>query len=224
MNEPTSDKAAQPTGPGFVCLDSMVLIHFNRAGCLDVLGSWFGPRAFTAQVVTEVELRDSAGRHPENAAILSAEWLEPVAVDDIEDIRLVAELRRRWGSSGNKDRGEADIIALCRRHGWTAITDDEVGRKAAGECGVSRVYMLTAIIAAASSGLIAPTEAWNLHCSIERRRRMAVLSPDDAHKPVFMACINQLKKVDERQGNPEWPMILAVHGLDDVVVRTRRNM
>lgn len=74
MDDPTCDKAAESAGPGFVGLDSMVLIHFNRVGRLDLLGRWFGPRVFTAQVVTELELRGSVGQHPENAAILATIW------------------------------------------------------------------------------------------------------------------------------------------------------
>lgn len=217
------DTVALPTGPGFVCLDAMVLIHFNRVGRLKVLRDWLGPRVFTANVITEQELRRGLPRHPENRAILDSEWLFPVPVDEMEDIALVASLRRRWGSKDDQDRGEAEVVALCARYGWTAIMDDEVGRKAAKEHTVPCVYMLTTVLAAASCGLITPAEAWRLHCSIERERKRAVLSAGESHRPVFMKCVEQFTRVGEKLGDRRWPEILAMKGLDDLVIWTRRN-
>lgn len=224
MEAPGRDIVALSKGPGFVCLDAMVLIHLNRVRRLDVLREWFGPRVFTANVIVEQELRGTLDRHPENKAILDSKWLSSVPVDDIEDIQLVAHLRRRWGSKDDRDRGEAEVIALCRRYGWTAVMDDEVGRKAAKEYGVPRVYILTTILAAASCGLVSPEEAWKLHCSIERERRRAVLSAGESHKPVFMKCIEHFTRVGEKMGDRRWPDILAQSGLDDLVIWTRRNM
>jgi predicted nucleic acid-binding protein len=217
------DIVALSTGPGFVCLDAMVPIHFNRVGRLEVLGDWFGPRVFTANVIMEQELRAALPRHPENRAILESDWLLSVPVDEIEDIQLVASLRRRWGSKDDEDRGEAEVVALCRRYGWTAIMDDDVGRKAAKEHGVPCVYMLTVILAAASCGLITPGEAWKLHYSIEQERRRAVLTAQDCHRPVFMHCIEHFTRVSEKRGNLHWPEILATKGLDDLVLWTRRK-
>ena len=202
----------------------MVLIHFNKVGHLDLLEKWLGPQVFTANVITEQELRRGLAHHPENRAILDADWLVPVSVDEMDDIALVASLRRRWGSKDDRDRGEAEVVALCARYGWTAIMDDEVGRRAAKPQGIACVYMLTAIIAASAAGLLAPDEAWKLHSSIERERRMAILSPDEVHRPVFMKCIEQFRRVAERQRNPEWPRILSLHGLDDLVIATRKSM
>jgi hypothetical protein len=85
------------------------------------------------------------------------------------------------------------------------------------------VYMLTTMVAAASCGLVPSAEAWKLHCSIERERRRAVLSADEVHRPVFMKCIEHFTRVGAKVGNPPWPEILAVKGLDDIVTWTRRN-
>jgi predicted nucleic acid-binding protein len=217
------DIVALSTGPGFVCLDAMVPIHFNRVRRLELLGQWFGPRVFTSNVIMEEELRGALARHPENRAIAETEWLVSVPVDEIEDIELVASLRKRWGSKDGEDRGEAEVIALCKRYGWTAIMDDDVGRKAAKEYGVPCVYMLTTIIAAASCGLITPTEAWQLHCSVKGGQRGAALTSDDCHKLVFMECIKRFARIGEKFGNPRWPEILAIKGLDDLVIWTRNN-
>jgi predicted nucleic acid-binding protein len=220
---PGKDMVALSTGPGFVCLDAMVLIHFNRVSRLEVLAELFGPIVFTANVIMEQELRGKLRRHPENKAILDSDWLVSVPVDEIEDIQLVASLRGRWGSKDDQDRGEAEVVALCRRYGWTAVTDDDVGRKAATDHGVPRVYMLTVMLAAASCGRVTSAEAWKLHCSIERERRRAVLSPDEVHRPVFMKCVEHFSRVGAKVGNPPWPEILAVKGLDDIVIWTRKN-
>jgi predicted nucleic acid-binding protein len=224
METSGKDIVALSTGPDFVCLDAMVPIHFNRVRHLELLGDWFGPRVFTANVIMEEEIRGALARHPENLAIVDSGWLVSVPVDKIEDIALVASLRRRWGSKDDKDRGEAEVIALCKRYGWTAIMDDDVGRSAAKEYGVPCVYMLTTMIAAASCGLIAKQEAWKLHCSIEQERRRAMLTAQDCHKPVFMECIERFARVGEKRGNLHWPEILAMKGLDDVVIWTRNNM
>ena len=223
MEASGKDIVALSTGPGFVCLDAMVPIHFNRVRCLEVLGDWFGPRVFTANVIMEQELRGALGRHPENKAILDSDWLLAVPVDEIEDIELVASLRRRWGSRDDRDRGEAEVVALCRRYGWTVIMDDDVGRQAAKEHGVSCVYMLTTMLAAASCGLVTPPEAWKLHCSVERERRRAMLTAEECHRPVFMKCIEHIARVGEKRGHRRWPEILATKGLDDVVLWTRKN-
>lgn len=223
MGDSGQEQVAASIGPGFVCLDAMVLIHFNRVGRPEVLKDWFGPRVFTAHVIAECELSESLARHPENKAILQAEWLEAVRVDVIEDIRFVGELRQRWGSKDDRDRGEAEVIALCRRYGWTAVMDDEVGRNAATDHGVPRVHMLTVMLAAASCGLVSSAEAWKLHCSIERERRRAVLTAEEVHRPVFMKCVEHFSRVGAKLGNPRWPGILAVKGLDDIVIWTRRN-
>ncbi|MBN1458939.1 MAG: hypothetical protein JXA57_05345 [Armatimonadetes bacterium] len=224
MEGPGEDMVALSEGPGFVCLDAMVPIHFNRVGRLPLLCEWFGPRVFTPNVIMEEEIRGAVGSHPENKAIVDSEWLVSVPVDEIEDIALVASLRRRWGSKDDKDRGEAEVVALCRRYGWTTIMDDDVGRQAAKEYGVSCVYMLTTMIAAASCGLITSQEGWKLHCSIEQERRRAMLTAQDCHKPVFMECIKRFVRIGEKCGNPQWPEILATKGLDDVVIATRRSI
>jgi len=217
------DIVALSKGPGFVCLDAMVPIHFNRVGRLPLLCEWFGPMVFTANVIMEEEIRGALSRHPENQAIVDSDWLVSVPVDEIEYIELVASLRKRWGSRDDRDRGEAEVVALCRRHGWTAIMDDDVGRSAAKEHAVPRVYMLTTMIAAASCGLIAPQAAWKLHCSIEQTRRRAMLTADECHRSVFMKCIEQFVQVGEKMGDRRWPYILAKRGLDDLVLWTRKN-
>jgi predicted nucleic acid-binding protein len=221
METSGSDIVALSTGPGFVCLDAMVPIHFNRVGHLELLGNWFGPRVFTANVIMEEEIRGALDRHPANRAILDSDWLVSVPVDVIEDIALVASLRRRWGSKDYKDRGEAEVVALCRRYGWTAIMDDEVGRKAAKDNRVPCVYMLTAIVAAASCDLITRQEAWSLHCSIARAQKGSMLTAQDCHRPVFMDCVDRFVRIGEKRGNPRWPGILASKGLDDVIIWTR---
>lgn len=116
---------AEDTGPAFVCFDATQLSAFNNAGHLDTLGEWF-PRAFTPDTVLEAEIRDHLGAYPDGQRILDAGWLEGVPVESDDGLELVRYLlEERWQSDEDEDLGEADVLALCRDHHWTAILDDE---------------------------------------------------------------------------------------------------
>lgn len=163
------------TGASYVCFDSTALIAFNSVEQLDILGEWF-PKAFAPNVVLAEEIGAHLDEHPEGQRILDANWLHEASVEDADGIALVAYLLdERWGSSSGKDRGEAEVIALCRRYGWVAVLDDAEGIRAAKDHGVASVSFLSVIIAAAAQDMIQRRDAWNLHVLIdEERRRGAV--------------------------------------------------
>jgi hypothetical protein len=71
------------------------------------------------------EIGGTPERERRNAAILNAPWLKTAPVLTGSDAQLVSTLLRVWGGGPTDDRGEAEIIALCQRHGWVAITDDQ---------------------------------------------------------------------------------------------------
>ena len=112
-----------PQGSERLCLDAMVLIGWNNAGHLDRLGGLV-EEAYTADVITQREIPSGINQYPQNRDILEVDWLIEAPVRD-EDAEFVAHLHGVWGSDDHRDMGEAEIIALCRRHGWTAITDDK---------------------------------------------------------------------------------------------------
>jgi predicted nucleic acid-binding protein len=222
--------ASHERGPDFVCLDATQLIAFNEAGELATLGAWF-PRAFTPEVVFEEEIRPHLARYPQAQQILNAPWLEAVPVESGQGLQLVANLLTRWKSPPERDRGEAEVIALCRDYGWTAILDDDQGRVAARGKNISvpSAMMLTVILAASAYELIKPRDAWRLHVAVDEARKRAgagsfsYLTSSDTHRPAFMDCVNAFRHIREQQGNPNWPQILATRGLDETIRIVRRD-
>jgi predicted nucleic acid-binding protein len=224
VSEGSNGSEEWPRGAGCVCLDAMVLIHFNRCDLLSTLGNWFAPSAFTTEFIAQQEIGGPAlKRHHENRKILDCSWLRSVPVVDPKDLALVADLRRLWGSQDTEDMGEAEVVALSRRYGWTAILDDDVGRTAAEQHGVPRVYMLTMMIAAAAHDLLTPKEAWAMHCTIESERRRAILTVEEVHRPAFLAAIDLFRRYHERIGSPKWPRLLAAPKLDGIVLYARKH-
>jgi predicted nucleic acid-binding protein len=217
-------------GPAYVCFDATQLFAFNRVDRLDTLGDWF-PKAFVPNVVIEKEVRPFVRKYPKNQRILSATWLHSVAVESDSGLRLVAHLRDRvWKSPPEKDRGEAEVLALCRDYGWIAILDDEQARVAAERhAKAPRAMLLTIIIAAAAYEKISRNDAWKLHVDIDKaRKKMGIgsrsfLTSDLCHEGVFAKCIDMFGGFRDKFDNPEWPTFLAIPSLDELVDWVRRN-
>lgn len=212
-------------GAGYVCFDSTALLYFNKTGHLDLLEAWF-PKAFAPTAVIDAEFGEHIDRYPESKRIVEASWLEAVPVESDDGLKLVAYLRdERWKSAPNKDRGEAEVIALCVDYGWTAIMDDDQGRVAARDSKVPTATILTMVIAASAQGLISPTDAWKLHCEIVvARGGFTILSADKVHRPVFMNSIEAVRKIWRDEGEPAWPLLLAwKRGLDNVILAVRNR-
>lgn len=212
-----------PTGSGWVCFDATALIHFNAVGALDLLGEWF-PRAFAPNVVIEEEIRAPLRVHPANQRILDAPWLESTPVTELEDIRKVSEIHKRFGREPGKDRGEAELVVLCARHGWTAILDDTNGQRAARDYDARHCAILTMILAAAGHELIDRNAAWKLHGELEADRGggRSALTAQHVHRPAFNACIETFAHLVDR-GKLEWPHILSHPGADGLVIRKRKE-
>lgn len=212
-----------PGGSGWVCFDTTALIHFNAVGGLDMLGSWF-PRAFAPEVVIEEEIRGPLASYPKNQAILDAEWLESVKVEEPGDLKDVAAIHGRFGRRAGKDRGEAEVVVLCARHGWTAIIDDTQGQRAAKDYEASCCTILTTVLAAAGVGLIEARAAWQLHADLEKSRGSgrSALKAEKVHRKAFEECIRRFGRIAD-QRNLRWPEILALKGADGLVIRTRTS-
>jgi predicted nucleic acid-binding protein len=219
-------------GAGFACFDTTPLLSFARVGRLDILGAWF-PRAFVPNVVMEEEVKAHVGKHPENQEIVDAAWLESVPVEEDEDLELVAYLlEERWASAEGKDRGEAEVVALCRRHRWLAILDDTEGRKAAADYVVRHISFLGVIVGAAAQGMLKPTDAWNLHVEIDQARKrikpqsFSFLTSDTSAKPVFMDAVNAVRKAWIAAGRPDWHALLLMDDptIDRVLLQLRKRL
>lgn len=216
-----------PSGRQHICFDSTPLMAFAQAGHLDRLGSWFG-HGYAPRVVIEDEVGYWVDKYPHNQDILDAPWLECVCIDIADDLLEVERIRRDFFSSApGKDHGEAEVIVLCQRYGWTAALDDGEGRRYAArpEVAVPSAMMLTINIAAAAEGLIGRTDAWNLHADVDAVRGggRSYLTGQSVHRRAFMASIDAFSKIMQERDPGPWPRILTLRGLDEVVLRVRHN-
>jgi hypothetical protein len=203
-----------PTGPEHLCLDAMVLIGWNNAGCLELLGNLVGP-AFTADVIVQLEIKSGLTRYPQNQAILDASWLTEAPVRD-EDAQMVSDLTSLWGSGPRDDMGEAEIVALAQRHGWTAITDDKKGRGALEFRGLEYAYGASLLICAAAceeQGLDAAS-AWDINRAVE---------PGDAphlgEEAKFHKCVDFAKKIREHRDISDWKELVRCPYVDYAIDR-----
>lgn len=212
-----------PTGSAWVCFDTTALIHFNAIGQLGTLGTWF-PRAFVPTVVIEDEIREHVARYPKNQAILDAAWLESVAITEPDRLRDVGEIHKRFGRRAGQDRGEAEVVVLCAYHGWTGIIDDSNGQRAARDYKAPHCSILTMILAATAHGLIESNDAWKLHAALEESRGhgRSALTAQASHRRPFESCIQHFARIAKQRGL-DWPHILGVSGMDDLVIRTRNT-
>lgn len=175
--------------------------------------------AFTTDVVMKVELVKNLDAHPQNAEIVKLPWLKSVPVEEDEDVQLVAKLRRLWGSEKGRDHGEAEVVASCRRYGWTAVLDDSRGRDAAAKYGVAVVSSTGLLVAAAAFHHIPLDDAWILHRAIVRSHKRATLPPSEDYKGALGAAIRGAKRVIAEMEGEQWPLVLADHRIDKLVAR-----
>jgi hypothetical protein len=76
------------------------------------------------------ELRVGETHHPPLADVRNAEWLEMVACDGLEELRVFAQYVRILGS-GQRDIGEASVLAWAEVQGAIAVLDERAGTQAA---------------------------------------------------------------------------------------------
>jgi predicted nucleic acid-binding protein len=118
-------------------LDAMPLSHFARAERLDVLRDLLiDKECWTTQVVLE-EVKQGVAAHPALRDVLAADWLKVAQLDTLDEIRLFALWAGRLGS-GQRDLGEASVLAAAELRSATAITDDP------GPVRIARTYGLDA--------------------------------------------------------------------------------
>ena len=211
-----------PQGPGHVCFDASPLIQFADANALATLATWFHPRAFTASVITKVELVKNLPAYPQNAEILKLPWLHAIDVDEEDDLRLISELRRLWGSKQGRDHGEAEVVALARRYGWVAILDDGAGRDAAKRNRVPHVSTAGLIAASVAGVYESHDAAWALYQRVARTQLRPIIPPDDPYEPAFRAAADATRRIAqgmEDNGDSVWPQLLADPRIDQLVRR-----
>lgn len=217
------DGEQHPSGSSFVCFDATALITFHDHGYLGVLADWFADGACAPAAVLDLELRKNDFAETKNQDILNAPWLHTVVVDEPADVQAVSDLLLRWGSPPGRDKGEAEVVTLCKRYGWTALLEDRTGRRAAADAGVPHLYWVSLIIGACAQGLIGETEAWEMHRTLANADGGGGLSGNDVHRRPFTEAIKAVERRAEQLGDPGWPEILGDAAIDRIVLSARKR-
>lgn len=126
-----------------------------------------------------------------------------------------------WQSEANRDRGEADIIALCRKHGWVAITDDNNGRGGLDDNRCDFSYMSAMLVVAAATGHagLDADAAWQIHFDVESNRK----APRIYRRELFDTCVSVISRLHTQTGSPTWPHLLRDPRVDLIIDRADRR-
>lgn len=187
-----------------LCLDTTALIHFEAAGALPtlericthrgsafvpltVVGEWHGHRADQAGHVTG---------HP---------WLKVVRADEAADLRIVADLSRRYPTPPDKNQGEMDVVAISKRLGYVALMEDGVGCKQADDHGVPHVAIVTLLACCVAYGLIDHKVAWRTHTAVETTRAPfhSILIADRDGRRGFAAAVLAFRHLKRVESDPD---------------------
>ena len=215
--------AAPVPGADQWCFDATTLIMFNDAKRIDLLGEWLG-QAYVPEFIVKHELCKGQKATKKNQPTIKSPWLHwvPSHPDDAEK---VADLVQLFGKAAPENQGEAEVIAMCERHGWSAVFEDEAARTAARERGIPHCYTVTLLALGAATMGLNPSTAWKIHQAMEESRgRFGRLKPDEAMRPVFGDLCNAYRALWLRLEKPSYPVLLGSTvgdgmTLDDVMIR-----
>ena len=133
--------------------DTGPLSHFASEGWLGVLKAVVGERAALIPDVVVAEIMVGAQRDARLQAVLDAEWIERRELRSNAEIVMFA----RYASllvKGERNRGEAGVLALASTVGGIAVVDDRAARKAAETYGVAYCPTLRLLCDGIRQGLL----------------------------------------------------------------------
>lgn len=141
-------------------LDAMELVHFTLAERLDVLRDLLaGKDCWTTRVVLE-EMR--RGGHT-NDSLRSADidWLQIAELDTLTEITCFVRWAQRIGA-GERDLGEASVLAAAELRGGIAITDDREAVRVGRAHGATVHGTVWLLAGSCRNGKLAEVAAGNL--------------------------------------------------------------
>jgi predicted nucleic acid-binding protein len=141
--------------------DSSPLSHFARAGrlaALDRLTSRY--RRVIPRAVLD-EIRAGETQFPPLADVPNADWLEVVACDGLAELQALAHYFEVLGS-GQRDIGEASVLAWAEVNDAVAVLDERAATWAAQQRGVAVHGTLWLIANGVPERMPAQTQAGNL--------------------------------------------------------------
>lgn len=143
---------------GTLVFDAAPLSAFARAGRLELLDRLCGTddRVTTPEVIAE--LRAGLDLYPALQHAIDLSWLRVEPLAELVELRLFAVYAARFGS-GERDVGEASVLAWAEAHGAIAITDDAVAVQVARERGVEVRRTLALVARAVREASVSEPEA-----------------------------------------------------------------
>lgn len=133
--------------------DTGPLSHFARHNWLGVLKAVVGERTAVIPDVVAAELQAGAASDSRISVALEATWIEHRELQTAEEITAFAHFAELL-VSGNRNIGEAGVLALARTTGGIAVVDDAAGRNAARAANIPLRPTLAMLCEAIRSGLL----------------------------------------------------------------------
>lgn len=133
--------------------DTGPLSHFARAHRLDVLRAVVADRAVVIPRPVVEELRRGARLHRDIGAVLEADWIDHRKIQSDAEAEAFGRYAVRL-VAGDRNIGEAAVLALAETIHATAVVDDTVAHRLAKRSGVSCTRTLALLVGAVRLGTL----------------------------------------------------------------------
>jgi predicted nucleic acid-binding protein len=153
--------ASRRQTPACLVFDTMCLSHFARADRLDVLRDLLVEHECWTTSVVRSELMAGATTHPAVREALALDWLQVAGLDALPELSCFVKWANRLGS-GDRDLGEASVLATAELRGGTAITDDRDATVVARQYGADVHGTIWLLAAACRDGKLTLVAAGNV--------------------------------------------------------------
>jgi predicted nucleic acid-binding protein len=164
--------------------DTGPLSHFARCGWLGPLKAVVGDRLALMPDAVRDELERGARTDSRLQAVLDADWIETRELLTAEELRSYGRFESRL-VSGQRNRGEAAVLALAETLPAVAVIDDGAGRRAASDFGVQLRPTLKLVCEAIRSGLLTIELASALVDDLLETEYRLPLPPGGPHSLVY---------------------------------------
>jgi predicted nucleic acid-binding protein len=128
--------------------------HFAKAGRLPELEAIVEGYQCIAPAEVFSELAKAAAEYPALGAIPAQGWLEPVDLDEIEEIVAFAKYKHELGGGPDRNVGESAVLAWVSVNGGIAIIDEAAATSIGDRDGLTVCGSLWLIIQGCKEGKI----------------------------------------------------------------------
>lgn len=143
------------TPPLPLVFDTSPLSHFAIAGWLGVLKAMVGDQEAIVPDAVLAELESGARTEPRLQPILDADWIEHRILSTTPETQAFARYSKAL-AKGNRNLGEAAVLAVAETLPATAVIDDAAGRRMAKRHNITIRPTLALLCDAIREGLLTP--------------------------------------------------------------------